>query len=476
MLSFVVILTLARIEQVMRILGHLRSSYPCVGTEILLLLTAMVCLGAISRADAQSYTFTTLAGLAGQSGGSDGTNSAARFNAPAGITVDRSGNLYTAEILNHTIRKITPVGTNWVVSTIAGLTGVPGWADGTNSEARFNRPNGITVDAAGNLFVVDHYNHTIRKMVLQGTNWVVSTVAGLAGQRNHDDGTNSTARFYSPTGIAVDDAGNLNVTDTLNFTIRKIAPVGTDWVVTTPAGVALNYGFSDGTNSAAQFDFPYDITWNAGKFYVSDWGNHAIRQIAISGTNWIVTTIAGYSGDFGSVDGTGKKAKFYFPNGIASDQEGVVYVADQNNHTIRRLTPPPPSPPNADWMVSTIGGMALQLGSSDGTGSSARFNKPWGITVDRAGNIYVADYSNNTIRKGVPPWGPIPTLQIELAGNQAVISWPGSASNYVLETRGTLLPGQPWSSLTNDISLVSGRFVLSHPLTAASSLYRLRRL
>ena len=454
----------------------LRSTFHWVGTEILpSLLAAMVCIGAISRANAQSYTFTTLAGFAGQIGDSDGTNSAAHFNFPAGITVDRLGNLYTAEILNHTIRKITPVGTNWVVSTIAGLAGVPGSADGTNSEARFDHPNGVTIDAAGNLFVVDHYNHTIRKVALLGTDWVVSTVAGFAGQRNHDDGTNSDARFYSPTGIAVDDEGNLNVTDTLNFTIRKIAPVGIDWVVTTPVGVALDYGFIDGTNTAARFDFPYDISWSAGKFYVSDSGNNAIRQIAVSGPDWIVTTIAGFSGGFGSVDGTAKKAKFNFPIGIVADQEGVVYVADQNNHTIRRLTPPRPPPPNADWMVSTIGGAALQPGSSDGTGSSALFNKPWGITLDRAGNLYVADYANHIIRKGVPPWGPIPTLQIELAGNQAVLSWPSSASNYVLETQLTLVPGQPWSSLTNGITLVSGRFMLNRPLTSASGIYRLRR-
>ena len=130
---------------------------------------------------AQSYTFTTIAGLAGVSGAADGTNSAARFYQPSGLAVDGAGNLYVADLLNHTIRKIAPAGTNWVVSTLAGLAGTLGSADGTNDQARFNRPSAVAVDNAGNLFVTDNYNDTIRKLTPVGSNWVVSTVAGLAG-------------------------------------------------------------------------------------------------------------------------------------------------------------------------------------------------------------------------------------------------------------------------------------------------------
>jgi hypothetical protein len=421
-------------------------------------------------AHAQSYSFTTIAGLAGASGSIDGTNSLARFHNPAGITVDRMGNLYIAEILNHTIRKITSVGTNWVVTTVAGLAGINGSADGTNSDARFDHPNGIAVDTAGNLFVADHYNHTIRKVTLVGTNWVVTTIAGLAGARDHTDGTNSDARFYSPTGIALDSAGRLYVADTANFTIRQVTPLGTNWVVTTIAGLALNYGFVDGTNNQAQFDYPYDVrVSDEGKLYVSDWGNYAIREMTSQGPDWIVNTIAGFSGAPGSADGAGRKAKFNFPNGIAVDQFGAVYVADQDNDTIRRMTPPDRN----DWTVSTIGGTALQTGNADGTGSDARFNRPWGIAVDAAGNIYITDFSNQTIRKGVPPWGATPRLQIQIAANSVIVSWPSSATNFLLETSSAV--SSPWATLTNGIVSDGESSILTNQPNAVAAYYRLRR-
>src|SRR5205085_12040333 len=135
------------------------------------------------------------------------------------------------------------------------------------------------------------------------------------------------ARFYSPTGIAVSQAERLYVTDTANFTIREVAPAGTNWVVSTPAGLALNYGFVDGTNDLAEFDFPYGISASAASvLYVADWGNHAIRQMTQFGRDWVVTTIAGLSGTMGSSDGIGSKAKFNFPNGIAVDNQETVYV------------------------------------------------------------------------------------------------------------------------------------------------------
>jgi len=417
----------------------------------------------------QPYTFSTIAGLAGSSGSSDGTNSTARFYFPGGIAVDRAGTLYVADIFNHTIRKIAMFGSNQVVSTVVGLAGVAGFADGTNSEARFDHPNGVAVDPGGNLFVADHYNQTIRKISPDGTNWVVTTLAGLVDHRNHNDGTNSDARFYSPTDITVGEDGRLYVTDTANFTIREVSPLGTNWVVTTPVGLALNYGFLDGTNDQAQFDYPYGIAASpAGALYVADWGNHAIRQITRFGSNWSVITIAGLSGLMGSADGTGPKAKFYFPNGIAVDSQETLYIADQFNHTIRRITPPS----KKDWLASTIGGMPLQSGIADGVGNDARFNKPFGIAVDIAGNVYVADYANHTIRKGVPPWGSAPSLQIVLSATQSILSWTANATNFFLETA-SVLSGS-WTPVTNGISLSADSFLLTNSASSPAAFFRLR--
>jgi hypothetical protein len=138
--------------------------------------------------------------------------------------MDTNGSVYVAEVGSHTIRQITPLGMNWVVRTLAGLAGVAGSADGTNSAARFNWPSGVALDSAGNLYVADQVNQMIRKVRPVGTNWVVTTLAGLAGNDGSTDGTGSVARFHDPVGVAVDSTGNLYVAEWGNSTVRKGFP------------------------------------------------------------------------------------------------------------------------------------------------------------------------------------------------------------------------------------------------------------
>jgi sugar lactone lactonase YvrE len=315
------------------------------------------------------YAITTLAGLAGSPGCIDGTGSAAFFYDPTGVAVDSEGNVYVADSSNSTIRKITSGG---VVTTLAG------------SAALFWEPEGVAVDRAGNVYVADSNNATIRKITSGG---VVTTLAGLAGNHGSADGTGSAARFDNPSGVAVDSEGNLYVADYYNCTIRKVTSGG---VVTTLAGLAGNAGSADGTGSAARFDNPSGVAVDsAGNVYVADCTT--IRKVTSGG---VVTTLAGLAGNAGSADGTGSGARFDFPNGVAVDSAGNVYVADTYNCTIRKIT--------GGGVVTTPAGLAGGPGSADGLGSVARFHEPTGIAVGSAGNVVIADRNNYTIRLGVP--------------------------------------------------------------------------
>ena len=347
---------------------------------------------------AQTYTFTTIAGMPGVSGSADGTGTNARFQYPVRLAVDGAGNIYVADYFNHTIRKITAAG---VVTTVAGMPGSPGATDGTGSAARFYYPGDIAIDPAGNLYVPEFPNHTIRKVTPAG---VVTTFAGLAGNPGSLDGVGSAARFQQPFGVAADSLGNIYVADTTNCTIRKITDAG---VVTTIAGLAGNIGSVDGTGSAARFFYPADVAIDgSGIISVLDRSNHTIRRIASGG---VVTTFAGVAGSAGGMDGTGSAARFAEPNGLTVDAGGALYVADTNNHTLRKVS--------LNAVVTTIGGWAGSSGSLDGTASNARFNLPHGVAVDADGNIYVADYVNHTIRKGVPnPGRPVITSPASASG------------------------------------------------------------
>ena len=365
-----------------------------------------------------NWTTSTLCGLGGAPGSVDGLGSAARFNVPNGIAADSAGNLYVADTGNSTIRMIRPTlaagQTQWLVTTIAGRAGAAGSADGANGTARFKLPAGLAVDGAGNFYVADNGNATIRILrpsVSGGqTNWVVATIAGLAGSHGGADGTGAAARFYNPFGIAADGAGNLYATDYGSCTIRMLRPgvaAGqTNWTVSTIAGSLGGFGSADGTNGAAQFFNPFGIAVDgAGNLCVADSGNETIRKItpSLSGgqTNWVVTTIAGSVETPGSSDGIGGAALFNRPNGIAVNGAGALCVADMFNNTVRQITPGVSGGVTV-WAVATIAGLAGGSGSADGVGTAAQFSNPYGMALDSAGNLYVADSGNNTIRQVAP--------------------------------------------------------------------------
>ena len=324
---------------------------------------------------------------------------------PWGIAVDSGDNVYVSEILNHTIRKITPAG---VVTTIAGAVEETGSTDGSGSVARFNYPAGIALDSAGNLYVADHANSTVRKIVLSPS-VSVTTFAGTAGVIGSKNGTGAAASFNGPYGLSVDGAGNVYVADTGNDTIRKITAAR---VVSTFAGTAGIYGAADGTGSAAKFNSPTSVTANSAGtlMYVADYGNNEIRKITSSR---VVSTFAGSvnnpPGGVGYVEGTGRAARFGNPMGIALIGT-TIYVADAN-HTIRKIT--------STGVVTSIAGTPDVAGSADGTGAAAQFNYPYGVAADSKGNVYVADNGNCTIRKIVAATGVVTTL----AGTAGVVGY-----------------------------------------------------
>ena len=317
---------------------------------------------AFGQTDYPPYTFTTMAGEAQAVGCTDGNGSTARFNSPAGVAVDSVGNLYVADTGNSTIRKVTPAG---AVTTLAGLAGVTGSADGIGSAARFNHPQGVAVDIRGDLYVGDTNNSTIRRIASDG---MVTTFAGQAGANGNVDGAGSVARFCGPLSMAVDQSGIVYVADRGNYTIRKITPDGV--VSTLATSLAATFGLrnpGDGPESVA-----VDA---AGNVYAADYVHWigGLRKIAPNG---VVTTLASFYGSFV----------------LAVDMPGNIYAATISVSNVEKITP--------EGVVSRLTGPGA--GGVYNTGYTMPFISPGGIAVDAGGDVYVTDMDNNTIRKGQP--------------------------------------------------------------------------
>jgi sugar lactone lactonase YvrE len=378
------------------------------------------------------------------SGSTDSTGNSARFSSPEGVAVDGAGNIYLADTFNHTIRKVTSTG---AVTTLAGSAGLSGSTDGAGSLARFNYPTSVGVDGAGNLVVSDWGNHAIRKVTSAG---VVTTLAGSPVVSGAVDGSGSVARFFHPEGVAVDRAGNVWVADSGNHTIRKVTSAG---VVTTLAGSAGLSGAIDGAGGVARFNYPEGIVVDgSGNVYVADTDNHTIRKITSSGA---VTTLAGSAGVPDSIDGTGSAARFIYPRCVAVDSAGNVFVADANNHTIRRIT--------IAGVVTTVGGELGYPGVVNGMGSLARFDLPSAVAVDSVGNIYIADTNNHKLRKGVPP---VPVL----ASPVVATSTAGQAFSYTPTYTGSPI-GFTATGLPAGLSVSTTTGVISGTPTVAGTYF-----
>jgi sugar lactone lactonase YvrE len=248
----------------------------------------------------------------------------------------------------------------------------------------------------------------------------IATLAGSSAGGGYVDGTRTTARFSGPQSLAVANDGTVYVADTRNHVIRAIAP---DGFVSTVAGIAGERGSNDGAGREARFNFPAGIAVDAnGTIYVADTNNHTIRKIVAG----VVTTLAGSAGISGTADGSGAAARFTSPAGIGVALDGTIYVADTYNHAIRKITP--------DGSVTTLAGVKRALGYNDGFATQASFRYPFGLAVAADGTIYVADTSNEVIRK-VTPEGRVTTVAgaaqttgtTDGTGNAARFDHPGAS-------------------------------------------------
>ncbi len=446
---------------------------------------------------------STLAGKAGSQGDSDGPGPVARFNHPTGVAVDAGGNVYVADRYNHTIRKITPTG---VVSTLAGLAGIPGNANGTGRSASFNQPFGVAVDAAGVVYVADRRNHTVRRVSPAGE---VSTLTGLIG--TGQTGGVGNAQFNETSALAIAANGTLYIGDANSYyaSIRQVSlsskavtmaysfdssgegPIGIAvdsadhlFVVGTH-GLFTNFktiqtaqskkrrkklfseedhsfeqvkgyvgcgyywnGVSNNLEGNTCFSYPAGVAVDrAGNLYVSDSENQNINRITPTGVVSVIagrgfqytglgrpqtlqgqaavnaagtmyvadankhviyqvspagvaSVFAGTPGQGGTSNGTGSAARFWHPSAVAVDAAGTVYVADAGNHVIRQISPA--------GVVTTLAGSG-SVGNTNGPAATARFYWPTGVAVDAAGTMYVADRGNHVIRQ-ISPAGVVSTL------------------------------------------------------------------
>ncbi len=405
-------------------------------------------LGAAARAE--DYSLTTFAGATTVITGADGTPGS--FNGLYGIAIDAQKNLYVTDTLNNTIRKITPAR---VVSTLAGAVGQAGSTNGAGSAARFNFPVGIGVDGAGNVYVSEVTNSVIRRITPAGD---VTTFAGAVLQFGAVDGAATTARFTLPRGLAVDGAGNVYVADGGNHTIRKITPDGT---VSTLAGAAGQPGTANGTGSAARFNGPFGVAVDgAGNVFVADSESHTIRRVTSGG---VVTTVAGQAGVSGSTDGGIAVARFNQPRGVAVDGAGNLFVTDYGNSTIRHVA--------TNDTVKTIAGTPGIQGDADSVGSTARLYSPTGIVADGT-TVYIADTMNNTVRRGQPASAAaLPTINVQPLEQEVAV---GQSVTLSVVASGTGLTYQWLRNTVVIAGATAASYTLSSPQVSDSGSYSAR--
>lgn len=344
---------------------------------------------------APAYEISTLGG-SGDSGfsGDGGLGRAAELALPNGVAADTQGNIYIADKYNHRIRKITPDGT---ISTFAG-SGAAGYSGdgGQATAAKLNMPLDVAVDSQNRVYVVDHGNHAIRRI---DSNGVIRTIAGQGKEGSVNDGkAASTAYLRRPSGLGIDAQDTVYIADSGNHRIRKITP---DGIIHRIVGASRNGGFSGdgGAALAANLKNPLDVAVDSqGTIYIADTDNHRIRKIDSAG---IISSLAGGASFGYTADGSAAKyALLYKPSSVALDAQNRLFIADSYNHRIRMI--------DTQGLIHTVAGSGLsEIGNGGFFGDGvlagrARLFNPQGLGVDAQGQVFIADSNNQRVRKLTP--------------------------------------------------------------------------
>ncbi len=324
---------------------------------------------------------TTVAGADTQGfSGDGGAATSAQLSGPVGVVIDSSGNLYISDYNNNRIRKVDTSGN--ISSTVAGT---------------LNRPIGVAIDSGGNLYIADYNNHRIRKVDISGN---ISTVAGTTRGFSGDGGAATSAQLNSPQSVEIDSSGNLYIADSSNHRIRKVDINGN---ISTVAGTSTS-GFSGdgGAATSAQLNFPQGVEIDSsGNLYIADYNNHRIRKVDISGN---ISTVAGTTRGFSGDGGAATSAQLNRPTGVEIDGSGNLYISDNTNNRIRKV--------DISGNISTVAGTGTGGFSGDGgAATSAQLNRPTDVEIDGSGNLYIADTNNHRIRKVAPP----PTVNLSVS-------------------------------------------------------------
>jgi len=406
-------------------------------------LLLIILLISFKRADAQIISTIAGNGIQGDSGDA-GAAISCTLSWPDGIAVDQHGNLFIANSGSNSIRKVN-AGTG-IINTIAGddTAGYSG-DGGLAINARLNGPVGITIDTSGNLFIADQYNQCIRKIT--ASTGIITTIAGNTTQGySGDNGPAINAEFNTPTGIAIDKYQNLYIADAYNQCIRKISAIS--GIITTVAGNG-NVGFSGdgGQATSAIFNVPFGVAVDTlGNIYVADYQNFRVRKVDFN--TGIINTIAGnntpaFSGDGGLAINSG----FVQPFCIALDKYQNIYIADEMDNRIRKIT-------SSTNVITTVAGNGTAGYNGDGIiATTAEINNPQGVTIDTAGNVYIADLQNHRVRM-VSNSGSTYISYLNNTSNQIIVYPNPTSDQFFVETNTA-------DNLNVDLFDVNGRHVFS---------------